>query len=254
MRSRSAREKPSSRIDGAGQAQGLGRTHHREVVDRSADGQPADVAAREEDRVHDVGIGRQDSQRSPEPQRGAVVHGFQAPRGHRRAAGSGQEDLLDQGAHRAAPRPVLEGDPGLRRRRRDGDQLTAHLADRECPPYWCQILQVPSRRDHAGAHGSVGHALLSEEGAVGRVGDAGHDVAADAAGRRGRRRVVPQRRQVDLEALARVQVRPFVAQAAGFRWGRGRCRASARPAARTRSTAPAGPGGCPPWSRSAETC
>src|SRR5947209_4372248 len=68
-------------------------------------------------------------------------------------------------------------------------------------------------RNHAGADRVFGDALAIEEAAVARVADARHDLAADALpGERGRR-VVPQRRQIDGEPLARIDVREFVAQA-----------------------------------------
>ena len=56
------------------------------------------------------------------------------------------------------------------------------------------------------------HSLPNSGQSVGD-GDAGHDVAADALLRQRRRRVVPQRRDVDAEAPPRVHVRPLVAQA-----------------------------------------
>jgi hypothetical protein len=50
--------------------------------------EPADVAAREERRVHDVRIGREDEPAIPDPDRGAVVHRGEADAVHGRLAGS----------------------------------------------------------------------------------------------------------------------------------------------------------------------
>src|SRR3954468_12576562 len=70
----------------------------------------------------------------------------------------------------------------------------------------------PFVRNHACADRVFGNALAVEKAAIARVADAGHDLAADALpGQRGRR-VIPERGQVDGEALARVDVREFVAQ------------------------------------------
>jgi len=127
----------------AGQAQDLRRAHHREVVDRAADREAPDVSARKEDRVHHVGVGRKDDPLVPQSDRGAVVHGREAdPFRHRIFHESLEKDLLDQGAHGAAPRALLQRDPL--------DPVFQHERAHQtpprsgCPPYWCQILQVPS--------------------------------------------------------------------------------------------------------------
>src|SRR3954469_16453625 len=71
-------------------------------------------------------------------------------------------------------------------------------------------LARPFVRDHARADGVFGNALAIEKAAVARIADAGHDLAADALPRERGRRVVPQRRKIDGEALARVDVRELV--------------------------------------------
>src|SRR5271157_5456466 len=67
--------------------------------------------------------------------------------------------------------------------------------------------------DHARANGIIGHAFLAEQPTGRRRGDARHDVAADAALCEARRRIVPETAHVDFESPARVEARPFIAQA-----------------------------------------
>ena len=77
----------------------------RDVVDGAADGQPADVAAGEEERVHHVGVGGHRDARARERQRGGVVQAlerlFREPL---------DKDLVDELLHHGAARTVGEED------------------------------------------------------------------------------------------------------------------------------------------------
>jgi len=120
--------------DRAGQAQGLGRPHHGEIVHRPGDRQPADVAAGEHDRVHDVRVGRDDEPAIPDPQRRAVIHGGEAETVDRRVEEAGGQRLLDQAPHRPPAGAVLEADKLLPRGRCRVDlQRGAHRSG--WPPY-----------------------------------------------------------------------------------------------------------------------
>ena len=57
-----------------GQAEDIGHPHHREVVDRTRDGESPDVTPGEEDRVDDVRVGGDHEPAIPNAQGGTVVH------------------------------------------------------------------------------------------------------------------------------------------------------------------------------------
>ena len=78
-----ARE-PLLEDDRAGEPERLGRAHHREVVHRAGDAEPADVAAREEDGVDDVRVGGDDEPAVADADRRAVVERREADAVHRR--------------------------------------------------------------------------------------------------------------------------------------------------------------------------
>ena len=137
----------------AGEGQHLGGAHHRQVVHRPGDGQPADVAAGEEERVDHVGVGGDHEPAVADPERRAVVHRAEPDADPRGLLGALDEDLLDERPHRPSAGAVLEAD-ALVPRGSGGSHGRASPALRRSgwPPYWCQILQVPSLRHHAGAH------------------------------------------------------------------------------------------------------
>ncbi len=127
--------------DRRGQPQHLGGAHHRQVVDRAGDRQSADVATGEEDGVDDVGVGGENQPAVADPQGRAVVEGGEADVVRPAVEKSRRQRLLDQHPHGAATGAVLQGDPlVLRATAWPG----ARLHSSGCPPYWCQILQVPS--------------------------------------------------------------------------------------------------------------
>jgi len=77
----------------------------RHVVHRAADRQPADVAAREEQRMHHVGVGGKRETTGGEVERGGVVH----PTQHL-VTELGHEELLDELLHHGAAATVGEQD------------------------------------------------------------------------------------------------------------------------------------------------
>ncbi len=89
------------------------RPRHGEVVDRAANGKPADVAAGEEERFDDVGVGGEDESIGGWRQQRRVVQRIQE--GVRQL---GCEDRLDQHPGGLAAGPVGERHPFVAERRR----------------------------------------------------------------------------------------------------------------------------------------
>ena len=160
MRSRSAWRKPSSMLtalvpplgltcaflddDGAGEAQGRRRSHHREIVHGAGDGQPPDVAPGEEHGVDHVTVGRDDQPAVAHAQRGAVVHGGDPDAVHREVGEARSQGLLDEHPHGAAAGAVAHRDQRFARAANVGAGRGRGAHKSGCPPYWYQILQVPS--------------------------------------------------------------------------------------------------------------
>ena len=105
MRSRSAVGKPSSRMKPAERASGVAPAI-AEVVDRAVDGQLADVAAGEEERRYDEGVGGERQPRLPVEDRAAS-----SERLEQRVAELAQEERLDQVVGRLPAGAVGQRDP-----------------------------------------------------------------------------------------------------------------------------------------------
>jgi hypothetical protein len=85
--------------------------HHGQVVDCAADGDAADVAAREKDRMDDVRVGGDDEPFIvAERNRGAVIHRTESDSVERHRRELADEEFLDQRAHRASAAALLECD------------------------------------------------------------------------------------------------------------------------------------------------
>ena len=160
--------------------------------------------------MDDVRVGRDDEPAVAEPERRAVVHrrGADPVDGVGRRRHSFRKTSSMRARIARPPAPCFS----VTRSSRSVEHLHSASPRSGMPPYWCQILQVPSLETMQAPTGVSGTHSRAEERAVVRGRDARHDVAADAARGERRRRVVPERGQVDREAPARVDVRPLVAQ------------------------------------------
>ena len=117
--------------------------------------------------MDDVRVGREDEPAIADADGRAVVHRGEADAvGREPADQAGQADLLDERAHRPPAGAVLQADPVV-------DQTAAAHATPPrsgCPPYWCQILQVPSLLTMQAPTGRSGvHSLPKSVQSVGDV-------------------------------------------------------------------------------------
>ena len=94
--------------DEAGRERDRPRARHREIVDRPVDREVADVAAGEEDRLDDVGVGREG-----EPHAVHVEQRRVAERREQRIVELRDEQLFDKGSCRLAARTMSERDDVL---------------------------------------------------------------------------------------------------------------------------------------------
>src|ERR1051326_980497 len=145
----------------AGEAERARGAHHRQVVHRAGDGDAADVAAGEDDRLDDVRVGGDDEELVAERDRGAVVHRAEADAVERHRREVLDEELLDQRAHGAPAAALLQRDAASHA----GTSIALRSGT---PPYRCQILHVPSFETmHAPTGVSGTHSLLKRRQSYG---------------------------------------------------------------------------------------
>ena len=162
----SSSAKPSSRITPQVRPSDARGAHHGQVVDRAADGEAADVAAGEEDRMDDVRVGGDDEQLVADADRRAVVHRGEADAVERHRGEVADEERSMSARMARPPPPCLSVTRPVRcdRIMRAPRSLQIGNAAVEVPD-----LAGPFVRDHAGADRVLRHALAVEEPAVVRV-------------------------------------------------------------------------------------
>ena len=173
MRRRSAIGKPSSTTKPAERASGRAPAIGK-VVDRPVHGELADVAAGEEDRLDDEGVGRERERESRSPRgarsrRAARAAGCRAPRG---------TALSTRCSRRLAARAVREGDQLVAKLR----PARPHARDAIPPSREPSVVVVRGAgalaRDHAGADRALGRAGGAEDLALPGLDRADEHLAA----------------------------------------------------------------------------
>ena len=190
----------------------------------------------------DVRVGRDDQPPVADAQRRAVVHRRER-RCRRRLARRRWPSRKTSSIRRRIARPPAPCFSVMR----SSTHSTApcDLRRSGCPPYWCQMRHVPSLLTmHAPTGVSGTHSRAEQRQSVGDLMPAMMSPQMHSLHER-RRRVVPERREVDRRSAGARRGAPTRRAAAGCRSARARCRASGRRSAGTRARAAPARAGCP---------